>query len=356
MSTSSSDPSVFDGAKVADDEDAVISQGPATRPSGRPDSDVRLPGVFSEPPPRPLSSSAPPPAPDLLAGRYKLLGELGRGGLGVVHKALDTRTGETVAVKFLHDDSARDGSVLDRLIQEVGLVRKLEHANICRVHCLAAHEGRPFLAMEILRGPDLGEYLASRGGRLPVAQAIALLEPVGVALDRAHEKRVIHLDLKPSNLKFDRAPEEGGALKILDFGLARSRPVGASAAKRQKLGGSRAYCAPEQSEGATPRAVNDVYSLAATVYEALAGAPPFLGQDLEERKQGGEVPPIHGVRSGVMRVLRQALSPRPAERPPSAGALMRALRQAQEASWWPWLLVALVLVAALAMVASQGAR
>jgi serine/threonine-protein kinase len=353
MGTSSSDPVISDGARARDEDDPG-RQGGSTRPPRRVEELPGLPGVFSEPPRRP--SSAPPPGEsELLAGRYKLLGELGRGGIGVVHKALDTRTGETVAVKFLQDDSARDGSVLDRLIQEVGLVRKLKHPSICQVHCLASHEGRPFLAMEILRGPDLGEYLAARGGRLPAAQAIAMLEPVAEALDQAHRSRVVHLDLKPGNLKFDRPPEDGGVLKILDFGLARSRPVGSSATKKQKLGGSRAYCAPEQSEVSTPRVANDVYSLAVTVYEMLAGAPPFLGPDLDERKGRGVVPAIAGVRAGVMRVIRRGLSPRPAERPASAGELLRALRGAEEASWLPWILLgAVVLVAAASLALRLG--
>lgn len=300
-----------------------------------------LPGFFSEPQPRPTAST-PPPHPDLLAGRYKLLKELGRGAMGVVHKALDTRTGETVAVKFLQDDSARDGSVLDRLIYEVGLVRKLDHPNICKVLCLQSHEGRPFLAMEALRGPDLDEYLEAQGGRLPLEQVLQIMRPVAAALDLAHAQGVIHLDLKPHNLKFRRKRDLEDQLVILDFGLARPRGDSKVAGGRARLGGSRAYRPPEQTRAGKPRPTHDVYAFAVTVFELLSGAPPHLGEDLEERKARGEVPPIPGYGWGVQAVFQRALSPRAAERPQSVGAFLEELRTARNTPWWPWVLLVLV--------------
>ena len=309
-----------------------------------------FPGVFSEPP-HLGESSAPPPTGDLLAGRYKLLKELGHGALGSVHKALDTRTGETVAVKFLHDDSARDGSVLDRLLREVQLVRKIDHPNICKVMALASHEGRPFLAMEIMRGPDLAQFLQDHFGKLKPAQVAGVLKDVADALDRAHHAGVIHLDLKPGNMMFDRPLERDGVLKILDFGLARPRDEGVGG--RERLGGSPAYCAPEQFTSAAPRPSCDIYALAVTAYEMLAGAPPFLGEKLLEHKRTpGAMPPIPGQPARVNRVFARALDPQPKNRYPSAKQFVTALAESQDASWWPWLLVlglVLVGVAALAL-------
>lgn len=308
-----------------------------------------LPGVFSEPPRRP-ESSAPPPTGDLLAGRYKLLNELGHGSLGSVHKALDTRTGETVAVKFLHDDSARDGSVLDRLLREVQLVRKIDHPSICKVMALASHEGRPFLAMEVMRGPDLSKFLQDNLGKLQPSHVAGVLKDVADALDRAHHAGVIHLDLKPGNLMFDKPLERDGVLKILDFGLARPRDVGVGG--RERLGGSPAYCAPEQFSSAAPRPSCDIYALAATAYEMISGAPPFLGEDLLEKKRTpGAVPPIPGQPERVNRVFRTALHPQPKRRYHSAREFVTSLAESQHSSWGPWVfLAALVLTGAALLV------
>jgi serine/threonine-protein kinase len=269
--------------------------------------------------------------------------------MGVVHKALDTRTGETVAVKFLQDDKARDGSVLDRLIHEVGLVRKLDHPSICKVFCLQAHEGRPFVAMEALRGPDLSKYMKDRGGRLPLDEVLKIMAPVAEALDLAHSQGVIHLDLKPHNLKFRRPPDLAGQLVILDFGLARPRGDLARTTGPVRLGGSRAYRPPEQSVAGTPRPTHDIYAFAVTVYELLSGAPPHLGPDLEVRKASGEVPPIPGYDRRLMAVFVRALSPRASDRPTSVQAFLQELEDSRNASPLSWILFLLVgLIAAAA--------
>jgi serine/threonine-protein kinase len=265
--------------------------------------------------------------------------------MGVVYKALDTRNGETVAVKFLQDDSARDGSVLDRLIHEVGLVRKLRHPNICQVLCLQAHEGRPFMAMEILRGPDLSEFLIEEGGRIEIDRVLELMKPVAAALDLAHSKGVIHLDLKPQNIKFRRHPEKDGELVILDFGLAQPRDAGKS-----RLGGSRAYRPPEQSRASRPRPAHDIYAFAVTVYELLAGAPPHLGEDLETRKAKGEVPPIPGYGWSLHGAFLTALSPRMSDRPASATAFLDALDASRKPRWMPWILLNYLALAVLALL------
>lgn len=308
-----------------------------------------FPGVFSDPP-QEHETSAPPPAGDLLAGRYKLLKEVGKGALGSVHKALDIRNGETLAVKFLHDDSARDGSVLDRLLREVQLVRKIDHPNICKVVALASHEGRPFLAMEIMRGPDLSKFLQDNLGNLTPANIAGVMKNVADALDRAHRAGVIHLDLKPGNLMFDKPLDRGGVLKILDFGLARPRDEGVGG--RERLGGSPAYCAPEQFSTAAPRPSCDIYALAATAYEMLAGAPPFLGEGLLEKKRTpGALPPIPGQPERVQRVFRKALAPQPKRRYGTAREFVLALGESQNASWTPWLVTLGLMLAGAAMLA-----
>lgn len=291
----------------------------------------------------------PPKDERLLAGRYRLVDEVGRGALGTVHKALDTSDGSTVAIKLLHSEGPRDGSVLDRLIYEVELVRKVKHPNICQLLCLNSHEGKPFVAMEILRGPDLSAYLSSRGGRLGLDETVALLRGVAEALDQAHKAHVVHLDLKPTNLQFSTRPEEGGVLKILDFGLARS--VGSVRGTGAKALGSPAYRCPEQARGGDPRPAWDVYALAATAYELLAGMPPFLGDDLERRKLEEPVKDIQGQPKAVSAVLRRALSPRPEERPAKAGELIAALKAAGRSWTLLWILAVVLVLGGLLVLA-----
>lgn len=332
------------GSNPGGSESPGLSSDPG---AGGGDLEPRFPGVFSAPAPR---SSAPPPTPDLLGGRYKVLDEIGRGGGGVVHKGLDTSNGETVAIKFVHDDDSQDGSALDRMIFEVSLLRKIEHPNICRPLCLQAHEGRPFLAMEILRGPSLGEHLQSQpGGRLPVEEVVRLLRPVAEALDLAHSRNVVHRDLKPGNLRFDKPVEEGGILKILDFGLAA--PVKRRMARFEggDRAGSPAYLAPEQARGADVKAPADLYALGVTAYEMLAGTPPFMGEKLDQLRQRGAPKPIGDLSGGVNAVLKKALAKSPRNRYPSASAMIQAL-EAARTNMWPAVLATLVL-AALALVA-----
>lgn len=269
--------------------------------------------------------------PTLLGGRFRCFDEIGRGALGVVHKALDTESGATVAIKFLQQDGRTDGSVLDRLVSEVQMARQLDHPAICEVLGLNGDKGRPFLAMELLRGPTFHDYLLEQGGMLPFEVAYRYLKPVGDALDYAHAKGVIHLDLKPDNLQFDLAPDSGGRLKVLDFGLARKRVTDIGRGESdQRLGGSRAYCSPEQTKGATPRPGFDQFALAATFYEALAGRPPFCGDAAEEAKAKGSIPRSRQIHSRLFRVLARAMSPRPGDRYPNLAEFFEAMRRAEE--------------------------
>ncbi len=285
------------------------------------------------------------PLGEILAGRYQLVEEVGRGALGLVYRALDTATGRQVAVKFLRQEGPDDGSILDRLISEVTLVRRIKHPAVCEIHGLKVHEQRPFVAMELLEGPDLSAYVSSRGGRLALREVVQLLGPVAAALDEAHRLGVVHLDLKPENLRFDRHPSQGGKLRILDFGLARL--VAGGRTRRESPGsgvGTPAYQAPELVAGAEPRPGHDVYSMAATIYELLSGAPPFMGKALEQRRsrEPVPVPPIRGIGAAANKVLEAALSVEPSRRPTSVGALVAELGT----GWGPFVWAAIAVVVA----------
>lgn len=317
--------------------------GDDSTPPARPGDAAAFPGVFSVPPGRGEST---PPSPHLLAGRYQLGEEIGRGALGVVHRGRDVKKLEPVALKLLHE-VAQDGSTMDALIREVTLVRELTHPAVCRVRALAAHEGRPFLAMELLEGPTLEAYLSARGGSLPLEEVLELMAPVAEALDEAHDKRIVHLDLKPGNLQFSRPrTDPGSRLKVLDFGLARPirSTLGGEAAR---AAGSPAYRAPEQARGERARAPADVYALAATIHEMLRGAPPFAGRDLEPDAPPRPPPPVLGMPSGVNQALATALSREPALRQHRAGDLIDDLRRAQRGPW-RWLALLIVAVALMA--------
>jgi tetratricopeptide (TPR) repeat protein/predicted Ser/Thr protein kinase len=208
---------------------------------------------------------------NLFAGRYQIIEELGRGGMGRVYRALDKKISEEVALKLVQPEIAADRSTLERFHNELKLARKISHPNVGRMYELMEEKGIHFITMEYVPGQDL-KALIRQTGQLTVAKAIAIGEEICEGLAEAHKQSIIHRDLKPSNIIIDRA---GGA-RIMDFGIARSMAVKSRTGPGVMIG-TPEYMSPEQVEGKEVDARSDIYSLGIILYEMLTGRVPFEG-------------------------------------------------------------------------------
>lgn len=206
---------------------------------------------------------------------YELLGELGRGGMGVIYKARETNLGRNVALKFLPAEYARDPDRLARLLREARTASALNHPHICTVHALGEHQGRPFIVMEFIEGVTLQSLL---GRRVEVEEAARLIRQVSQALTAAHAAGVVHRDIKPENVMV----RDDGYVKVLDFGLARRLPTLAqpgpgsgSSTEPGAILGTVAYMSPEQARGEAAESASDVFSLGIVLHQLVTGEHPF---------------------------------------------------------------------------------
>jgi eukaryotic-like serine/threonine-protein kinase len=223
-------------------------------------------------PPEDQSNCSPRQSPAALSVEgYELLGELGRGGMGVVYKARQVRLDRLVALKVILAGGHAGTEHLARFRKEGELLARIQHPNIIQIYEVGEQDGRPFFAMEYVDG----ESLAQRFSGIPLQgrHAAHLVETLARAIHAANERGVIHRDLKPANILMT----SGGVLKITDFGLAKQLDNGAGPTRSGELMGTPSYMAPEQVRGRTTLmgAATDVYGLGAILYELLAGRPPF---------------------------------------------------------------------------------
>jgi len=210
--------------------------------------------------------------------RYRILGVIGRGGMGVVYKAEDTRLGRLVAVKFLTEDLIDNPRALERLRREARTGSSLNHPNICTVYDVETYRDRVFVVMELLEGQPLSERI--NGQPLKLGELLDLADQIADALDSAHRHGVIHRDIKPANIFVTTS----GQAKILDFGLAKraDSSLGGPSVKSTltalgSLAGTAAYMSPEQARGEQLDARTDLFSFGIALYEMATGQTPFQG-------------------------------------------------------------------------------
>ncbi len=211
----------------------------------------------------------PPSAPVCVPG-YEILGELGRGGMGVVYKARQLKVNRLVALKMILSGSHAGSVELARFHTEAEAIARLQHPNIVQVHDVGEHEGRPFFSLEFCAGGSLERKLS--GTPLPPTEAARVVEVLARAMEAAHQRGVLHRDLKPANVLL----LEDGTPKITDFGLARKIDEAGQTASGAILG-TPSYMSPEQAGGQTRELgpACDVYALGAILYDCLTGRPPF---------------------------------------------------------------------------------
>jgi serine/threonine-protein kinase len=205
------------------------------------------------------------------AGRYQIIEELGKGGMGKVYRVLDKRLKEEVALKLIKPEIASDKETIERFSSELKLARRISHRNVGRMYELMEAEGTYFITMEYVPGQDL-RRLIRQTGQLTTGKAISIARQVCEGLSEAHGLSVVHRDLKPGNILIDR----DGNAKIMDFGIARSISAKGITGAGVMLG-TPEYMSPEQVDGKDVDQRSDIYSLGVILYQMVTGRVPFEG-------------------------------------------------------------------------------
>jgi tRNA A-37 threonylcarbamoyl transferase component Bud32 len=266
--------------------------------------------------------------PTTTIGKYRIVNQLGRGATGIVYRAVDTTLGREVALKIL-DPSLTDSAVLERFRAEATVLASLNHPGIATIYDLFRSEKDLLLVMELVRGETL-EHLCDRVGPLPPDRASYLVDLILSALEHAHRAGVVHRDVKPANVMVT----ELGGIKIMDFGVARTRGAEQVPADGYLIG-TPAYMPPEQILGETVDGRADLYSVGVIYYRLLAGALPFTANtsvDMFQQQISAVPPPLRRHRTDLphwcQEIIDRALAKPARDRFASAGAFRDALAQA----------------------------
>ncbi len=258
-------------------------------------------------------------------GPYEILGVLGRGGMGVVFKAKHETTGEIVAVKALSHSSSDETHFRSRFESEIQALLKLNHPNIVRILSFGQERGTLFFAMEMVEGKSLF-HLQREIKKFDWRDVLKIARDVASALRHAHDRGVIHRDMKPGNLIMSKQ----GIVKVADFGIAKS--FGASNDTKDNVIGTLDFMSPEQALGKPVTVRSDLYSLGAVLYTLLTGAPPFASNSIEESLRGLTKIPAQPVRERVPHIppeldalIAELLEKKPEDRTPTAFALLKKL-------------------------------
>ncbi len=259
----------------------------------------------------------------IVAGRFRIVELLGRGGMGEVYRADDLTLDQPVALKFLPVALAGDPVWSAQLRQEVRLAREITHPNVCRIHDFTLAGDDSFISMEYVDGEDL-RVLLKRIGHVPADRALEIARQLCAGLAAAHARGVLHRDLKPSNVMIDGR----GRARILDFGLATVRSTLTPADIRS---GTPAYMAPEQLSGREVSVRSDVYALGLVLYELFTGRPAFAAGAREAAPRHDPKPPtpatslVRDLDPRIERTIERCVAFDPAQRPASALAVLAAL-------------------------------
>jgi len=264
-------------------------------------------------------------------GHYRVDGVIGRGGMSVVYKAVDTRLDRPVALKVMSEDLSNDDEFRVRFTEEARAASAIDHVNVVPLYDFGEAEGWLFIAMRLVIGTDLAKEVAY--GQLPVRRTLELLNQVGAALDMLHGRGLVHLDVKPANVLITRNESSGSEhVYVADFGLTRRGATGHRTASGDFLG-SPSYASPEHLRGQEVQAPADLYSLTCMLFTCLAGRAPFVG-DVQTVITGhlrGQVPSLSaltGLSSGIDRVIARGMAAEPSARYPTSADLLGSARRA----------------------------
>lgn len=299
----------------------------------------------------------------ILDSKYKLIESLGEGGMGSVFRTERLHIGDEVAVKLLHHDLVREKQALERFRREARTAAMIRHPNVVSIHDFndgTSNETEAYIVMELVQGVSLGNLLR-RNGRMSPARAVHLMHDICTGVGVAHRRGLLHRDLKPDNVIVVPPSHEGDeeTAKVVDFGLAKVRDVGATALTQTgAVLGTLYYMSPEQCSGEELDARADVYSLGAMFYEMLTGNPPFRANNLAGliSKHLHEPPPLFpqsfeispALESVCMRALAKDRNQRPADAIAFVRDLQKALtapvirrpRSSPRPSPWKWIAAA----------------
>jgi serine/threonine protein kinase len=272
-------------------------------------------------------------------GTYRILKVLGSGGMGIVFQAEDVALQRKAALKVMKPEAANKPEARERFLREARAAAALEHEHIVGIYQVSEERGVPFIAMQWLKGMSLEERL-QRGGALSTAQVLRLGRQIARGLAVAHEAGLIHRDIKPANLWLE--PEQGGHVKILDFGLARAAADEVHLTQSGTILGTPAYLAPEQAEGRQVDHRCDLFSLGVVLYRLCSGRLPFRGDTTmsmllavatQQPQPVGEVNPA--VPPALAELVMQLLAKDPAARPASAKEVADRLTAIERQSTTP---------------------
>jgi eukaryotic-like serine/threonine-protein kinase len=276
----------------------------------------------------PSQSSSAPAVGSRLNGRYRIEDRIGSGGMSTVYRAFDETLERQVAIKIMHSDISSDDAALERFRREARTVAQLSHPHVVMVIDAGEDEGHPYIVFEHVRGETLKDRIRHEGP-LPVAEAVAYAIEIGRALQVAHERGLVHRDVKPQNVLLD---EEGRA-KVTDFGIALGLESNQLTAAGKVIG-TTDYVSPEQAQGHEVSGQSDVYSLGIVLYEMLVGEVPFSGEShvsvaMKHVREG--LPDVQRrrpeVSAALAAVLERATAKDLGSRTPTMGEFVRELEE-----------------------------